>query len=51
MIENMFLSKNKIISLGKLSKILWKVEAVNYRYKEMVMTKCRYNKHVAKREG
>jgi hypothetical protein len=33
-----------MLSLGKVHEILWKIAAVNYRYKEMVKTKHRNKK-------
>jgi hypothetical protein len=33
-----------MLSLGKVHEILWKIGAVNYRYKDVVMTKCRNKK-------
>ena len=40
-----------MLSSGKEHKILWKTGAVNYRYKDVVMTKCRNKKkHVAQQD-
>jgi hypothetical protein len=32
-----------MLSLGKVYEIVWKTGAVNYIYKDVVMTKCKKN--------